>query len=269
MKITVHQKMKLLLQHPAMQTVYNDFLLGKNPQRSLNYILNPPLVALLSYGIWSLGILLLVFWPQKEIPEYFLNNEIPINFLVIAEVLLLGSVYVNLICGRGEFMRGYLNPYLSPPLVTWEESRDFLKYGLLKLTIQTFLILLPFLPFLFIAASLSQVSWNGFFKGVSIILSFSLLCRLFGFLTHLYWGINLKAHYSSRFLLLAFLGITYFFAAWISPLALLYDLHRHANEIVTNPLNSYTVYLTFTALMIGLLILTIHILLRHRPSWEE
>ena len=269
LKNTFFQKLNRLLKHPAMQTVSNDYLQGKNRQRSLNYLLNPSLVALLSYGIWFLAILLIVFWPQKEITEYLLNNDIPINFLVVAEVILVGSAYINLICGRGEFMRGYLNPYLPTPLATWEETRNFLTYGLVKFTTLTVFMLLPYLPFLLIAASLSQVSWSGLFKGMSIILSFSLLCHLFGFVTYLQWGINMISHYLSRVLLLAFLSSTYFIAPWINPVTLLYDLHQRANEIVTNTLNSYTVYLIFTVLMIGLSILSIHIRLRNRPSWEE
>ena len=268
-KTPIFQKLNRLLHHPAIQVVSNDYLLGKNRNRTLNYLFNPSLVAMLFHGTWFLAILLIVFWPQKVKTEYLLTNNIPINFLVIAGALLVGSVYINLICGRGEFMPGYLNPYILSNEATWEETRTFLTYGLIKFTAQTILILLPYLPFLLIAATLSQVSWSGLFKAFSIILSFSLLSRLYGFVTYLQWGTTMISHYSSRVVLLIFLVCTFFFAPWINPLFLLYDLYQRADEIVTSRLNSYTVYLIFTVLVTSLLIRTIHILLRKRPSLEE
>ena len=268
-KNPIFQKLNRLRHHPAIRMVPEDYLLGKNRNRSLNYLLNPSLVAMLFHGTWFLAILLIVFWPQNVKTEYLLTNDIPINFLVIAEALLVGSVYINLICGRGEFRPGYLNPHFLPNEGTWEETRTFLTYGFIKFTIQTVLILLPYLPFLLIAATVSQVSWNGLFKAFSIILSFSLLCRLYGFVTYLQWGTTMTSHYSSRVFLLVFLLCTFYFTPWINPLFLLYDLYQRADEIVTSRLNSYTVYLIFTVLVISLLIQTIHILLRNRPSLEE
>ncbi len=231
--------------HKTVKVFLERYLLEADPKKSLASLRSPAMLAYLTSGIWILGAATLVFWPQKELHTYLFKNEIPVNFLIVYELLLLGSAYLNLICGHGEIMLEETHTFYQKPVVTLEESSNFFTYGLIKFLLQNFIILIPFLPFMMIAAVLVQMPWSGVFRGLMIIYSFSLFCRLLGFLAYLMGGPELIGYYASRAFMMVFLGVTFYYAAWISPIALIYDLHQKTNELVTTSINSYTVYLIF------------------------
>ena len=257
------------LQHKIVKSFLDRYLLEANPKESLAPLLAPTIAAYLTSGIWILGVVTLVFWPQKELHTYLFKNEIPLNFLIVCEILLLGSAYLNLICGHGEIIIEDTQAFYQRPVVTLEESKNFFTYGLIKFLIQTFIILIPFFPFMMIAAVLVQMPWSGIVRGVIIIYSFSLLCRLLGFLAYLIWGRGLAGYYSSRLFILVFLGGTFYYVGWVNPIVLIYDLHQKANQLVTTSINSYTVYLIFMITMILLLSVINQFLIQWNLSQEK
>lgn len=255
---------KRFLQQPQVLKFSKTFLFEEEPQKSLNYLFSPAMIAIIANSIWILGICLLVFWPQKEISEYLLKMDIPLNFLVVFEILLLGHGYFNLVSGGGDLMADDGPYYLQRATITYEESRPFLSYALLKFLVQIPLMFLPFFPFIWIAAMLSQVSWSGVFKCLLVIFSFSLFCRLLGFAAYLKWRKKLRGHYLTRSFLLIFLISTFYFLPSLNPLLILYDLYEQANDLVTTSLNSYTVYLSFMVVMIATLITVNHRLVQRQ-----
>jgi len=246
---TVWQKRWRGLLQKGAKTFIERYLIEENPKEALAPLLSPAIITFLSHGVWILGLALLIFWPQQELTSYLFTNEIPINFLIISEALLVSSAYLNLIAGHGELvMRATM--YEQIPLKTLEESKHFFTYGLIKFLIHIFLILVPFLPLMMISAILTQVPWIGIVKGMSIIYSFSLFCRLSGFLIYLKWRGRLIGYLSCRALILALVGITFYYASWLNPVVLIYNLHQKGNELVTTAVNSYTVYVTFITTLI-------------------
>ena len=257
-----------LRRHRGVRAFTENYLVDNNPKGVLTHLFAPSLVAYLSNGVWILGVIILIFWPQRELPSYLIEHEVPFNFLITFDALLFGSLYVNLLCGRGEMMIAETYVYQREPPVTREESENFFTYGFVRFFIQTCLFLLPFLPFLWISGLLSQASPQGIFKSLVVIASFSLCCRLIGFVTYLLWSIELKGHYSSRILIIVFLGATFYYVPWINPLRLIYDLHRHAEKLVTTSFNSYSVYLMFITSVILVLTIFAQMLIHRKQSRE-
>ena len=244
------------------------YLIEEDPKAALAHLLAPIIIDTIAKGVWVLGILLLVFWPQEELPTYLFENDIPLNFLIISEVLLLGGAYLHLICGNGEVFPMGMTRYTDLPRKTLEESRPFFTYGLVKFLIHIFLILVPFLPFMLFSAILTQVPWVGIVKGMMVIYSFSLFCRLIGFLAYLNGAHKTIAYFLCRAFILSFLGVTWYFESWINPILMIYHLHQKANELMTTVVNSYTVYLAFITTMIFLLIGIIHLQIQRKLSHE-
>ena len=84
--------------------------------------------------------------------------------------------------------RGYYMIKYRTDLATFEMKIDFLRYGLIEFVWHTLILLLPFLPLLIVAASVSAVSFTIFIAAMSILYAVSLLCRMFGFVVYLFWG---------------------------------------------------------------------------------
>lgn len=234
---------------------------------SLDPLFSPAVAGIVSNSIWVLTLLLLVFWPQKELYRYLLKIDIPLSFLVVCEVLLLGKGYFNLAFGAGDMLADEAKYYFEPThLVTYEELYPFLSYGLPKFVLQIGLFFIPFLPFVFISALISQVSWAGVFKCLFVIFSFALFCRLLGFAAYLKWQKQLRSHYLTRSLLIVFLVSTLYYVPWINPIFVLYRLYFNAADLVTTSVNAYTIYLGFIFAGTLIFIAINHVLVRHIRS---
>jgi hypothetical protein len=212
------------------------------------------------------GILVLIFWPRQPIGGFIIANKVPFVFFLIFGATLIVYCYVNLCCGCGEMIARYYFIRYRTDVSTFEKEIDFLRYGLIEFLLHTLFMLLPFLPLLMMAASISAVSLITFVQAVLILYTASLLCRLFGFMVYLFWGRLSSAGYiAARVFMIVFLFGTLFFQTIINPLQLLYLLNKSPHEIGL-PFILYMV-IVFSAIL--LLITLNHKLVRRHMKMEN
>jgi hypothetical protein len=142
---------------------------------------------------------------------------------------------------------------------TFEKEIEFYHYGLIEFLLHTLILLLPFVPLLILPAAISAVSLITFIKAVSILLTASLICRMFGFMVYLFWGrLSTLGYFVARAFMILFIFGTIFFAPFVNPLRLLYLLNQRPNgtgfAIVS--------YMVIVLLAILCLSITNHILVR-------
>ena len=146
------------------------YFLTDESEKSLAPFFSKRVLETVMVSVVIVGAFLIVFWSRRPLSELIATgNEPRIFFLVFAATLIVNS-YVNLCCGGGEIVRkGYhmINYQTDKP--TYEMDIDFYRYGLIEFLLHTLLLLLPFLPFLYLAAFSSAVSMITFIMAVSVL----------------------------------------------------------------------------------------------------
>ena len=214
-----------------------------------------------------ISVILLIFWPRQPLAGFIIVNKIPFAFFLIFAATLIIYSYVNLCCGSGDMIqRGYYIIKYRTDKSTFEKEIDFFRYGLIEFLLHTLILLLPFLPLLILAASISAVSLITFVQAVFILYTASLLCRMFGFMVYLFWGrLSTVGYFVARAFMIIFIFGTFIFAPFINPLQFLYLLNKSPNAIGL-PFVLYMAIVMFATL---LLILVNHTLVRGHINQEK
>ena len=183
-------------------------------------------------GVVIVGVLLIVFWSRRPLSEFVASGKEPNIFFLVFAAALIVNCYLNLCCGGGELVRrGYhmMNYHTDKP--TYEKEIEFYRYGLIEFLLHTFVLLLPLLPLLSLAAFSTAVSLFTFIAAVSVLYTAALFCRMSGFLVYLSWGrSSTLGYFVARTLMIIFIFATIFFAPAVNPLQLLYRLNYSPNS---------------------------------------
>ena len=178
------------------------------------------------------GLLVLILWPREPVGSYIIADRVPFAFFLVFGATLIISCYLSIYCGRGESIPRYYFIRNQSDQPTFEKEIDFLRYGLVQFMLHTLILLLPFLPFLILASSISAVSLITSTQGVLIIYTASFLCRLFAFLVYLIGGrLSTAGYLVARGFMIIFLFGTLIFQSAINPLQLLHMLNRSPQMI--------------------------------------
>ena len=162
--------------------------------------------------------------------------------------------------------RGYYIIKYRTDRSTFEKEIDFFRYGLIEFLLHTLILLLPFLPLMILAASISAVSLITFVQAVFILYTASLFCRMFGFMVYLFWGrLSTIGYFVARAFMIVFIFGTFIFAPFINPLHLLYLLNESPKAIGL----PFVFYMVIVILAILLLIKANHILVRRHINQEK
>ena len=173
------------------------------------------------------GLLALILWPREPVGSYIIADRVPFAFFLVFGATLIISCYLSIYCGRGESIPRYYFIRNQSDQPTFEKEIDFLRYGLVQFLLHTLILLLPFLPFLILASSISAVSLITSAQGVLIIYMASFLCRLFAFLVYLIGGrLSTAGYLVARGFMILFLFGTLILQSAINPLQLLHMLNR-------------------------------------------
>jgi len=210
---------------------------------------------------------LLIFWPHQPLAGFIIADKAPLAFFLIFAATLVIYCYVNLCCGSGDMIqRGYYIQKYRTDRSTFEKEIDFFRYGLIEFLLHTLILLLPFLPLLILAASISAVSLITFVQAVFVLYTASFLCRMFGFLVYLFWGrLSTLGYFVARAFMIIFIFGTFIFAPPINPLQFLYLLNESPDAIGL-PFVLYMVIVMFATL---LLILANYTLVRRHINQER
>ena len=218
-------------------------------------------------GAVIVGVLLTVFWSRQPLSDFVANGRVPNIFFIIFAAALVVNSYVNLCCGCGEMVRrGYhmMNYHTDQP--TYELRIAFYRYGLIVFLLHAFVLLLPQLPLLSLAAFSSAVSLPAFIKAAAVLYTSALFCRMSGFLVYLIWGrSSTLAYFAARTLMVFYLFATIFFAPAVNPLRLLYRLNYTPNSGGY----PFVIYLAVVIIAITILILISNSLVRRHINREE
>jgi len=197
------------------------------------------MIAVALYGIFIIAALLVICWPQKSFFSYIHTGTVPILFFLTFAVTLIINAYINLRCGRGE-MNKKINFYNEVS----EKETDFLTYGLIEFLLHTSFMILPHLPLLLLAASVSGISAVNVIKAVSVIFTASLFCRMFAFVIYIFEG---RASWVGYLLVRAFFILFLFgtlpFFRRINPFQILYEINSGLIGIDNRYHQSYFLYL--------------------------
>ena len=165
------------------------YYLTDDSEKSLAPFFSKMVLSASFISVVGVSVLLLIFWPHQPLSNFIIIDKIPLVFFLIFSATLIIYSYVNLCCGCGDMIqKGYFTVKYRTDKSTFEKEIEFFRYGLIEFLLHTLILLLPFLPLLILAASISAVGFMTFIKAVSILYSASLLCRMFGFMVYLFWG---------------------------------------------------------------------------------
>jgi hypothetical protein len=236
------------------------YFLTDESQKSLAPFFSVRVLKAVMVSVVIVGSFMIVFWPRQPLSELIATGSEPRIFFIVFTVTLIVNSYVNLCCGRGEMVAEdrHMANYLDDK-PTYEKEIDFYRYGMIEFLLHTFVLLLPLLPFLSLAAFGSAVSMTTFIMAASVLYTTSLCCRMSGFLVYLSWGrSSTLGYFAARFLMILLVFATLFFAPAINPLQLLYLLNKNPGPAG----GPFAIYMAAVLLAILVLILRNNALVR-------
>ena len=243
------------------------YFLTDESEKSLVPFFSVHLLQAVLAGVVIVGTFMIVFWPRQPLAEFIATGREPKIFFIVFTVTLIVNSYVNLCCGRGEMVqknRHMVDYYDDKP--TYEKEIGFYRYGMIEFLLHTFVLLLPFLPFLSLAAFNSAVSMTTFLMAASVLYTTSLCCRMSGFLVYLSWGRSSTfGYFAARLLMILLVFATLFFAPAINPLQLLYQLNQNPSTAGC----SYAIYMAVVVFAILILILKNNALVRRHMDKQK
>ncbi len=191
-------------------------------------------------------VLLVLFWPWKNLFSFASQQKIPLTFFQVFTATLVILAYIHLRCGRGEMVKSnYSASTYSKEVSSFEIEQDFLKYGLVEFAMHVILLLLPFLPLLMLAASVSAIPLLHFLNACAIVLATTLFCRLFGFFIYLLVGsFSSLGYFCSRIFLALYLFATITLAPAINPIVNIYRFNKNLQNIEFSVENTMMFYVT-------------------------
>ena len=209
------------------------YYLTDESDKSLAPFFSERVLAAVMFSVVVAGVFLIVSWPSRQISDVIETHRGSTVFFLIAAATLILHSYVNLRCGAGDMIRkGYHLIHYQIDKPTYEKQIDFYRYGLIEFSWHALILLLPFVPFLSLAAFISCGSLPTFIMAVCVLYTTSLLCRLCGFFAYLIWGRSSTLGYlAARSMMIFFVFITLIFAPAVNPLHLLYRLNQDAGVI--------------------------------------
>jgi hypothetical protein len=243
------------------------YFLTEDSEKSLAPFFSKMVLTASFISVVIISAILLIFWPRQPLADFIIVNKIPLAFFLIFAATLIIYCYVNLCCGSGDMIqRGYHIIKYRTDRSTFEKEIDFFRYGLIEFLLHTLILLLPFLPLLILAGSISAVSLITFVQAVFILYTASLLCRMFGFMVYLFWGrLSTLGYFVVRAFMIVFIFGTFIFAPLINPLQFLYLLNESPNAMGL-PFVLYMAIVMFATL---LLILANRTLVRRHINQEK
>ena len=238
----------------------NFYFLTDDSEKSLAPFFSKRVLETVMAGVVIVSAFLIVFWPRRPLAELIATgNEPTIFFLIFAATLIINS-YVNLCCGGGEMVRkGYHMINYQTDKSTYEMEIDFYRYALIQFLVHAFLLLLPFLPLLSLAAFSPAVSGITFAMAVSVLYTTAFFCRMSGFVVYLTWGrTSTLGYFAARTLMILFVFLTILFAPAVNPLQLLYRLNQSPRSMGY----PFAIYMAVVLVAIFILIMVSNALVR-------
>jgi len=247
----------------------NSLFLG-NSESALVPLFSSSFLAVVFNTMWLIGLLLLMFWPQKSFPLYFQEQDTPLNFLIVFLAVLLVISFLSLRSGKGEFIiQDFAERMTRTESTTQEEVNGFIMFGLVRAISQTLFLCLPYLPILIISAAITEISLPMLGGSITILYTSALACRLFGFLIYLLLGKwnQLGTLICWGFYLLLIVG-TGFFAPFANPVLLIYHYFRGFEGFLIYEGQTQTYFLMSITSVIAILIFLCWFITRRSLSRE-
>ncbi|GAK58410.1 hypothetical protein U27_05384 [Candidatus Vecturithrix granuli] len=226
-------------------------------EQSLSPFFSKRMLSILFNSVLIVCGVLLLFWPWKNLVSFISQQKIPLTFFHVCTTTLVILAYIHLRCGGGEIMKGnyYASTY-SKEVSSLAMEQNFFKYGLVEFAAYVILLLLPFLPLLILAASVSVIPLLHFLNACAIVLATSFLCRVFGFFIYLVRGrFSSLGYFCSRIFLALYLFATITLAPAINPILNIYRFNKNLQNIgffVENALLFYVTTLGASSVFIAL-----------------
>lgn len=236
------------------------YFLTDESEKSLAPFFSKPVLRAVMASVVIVGAFVIALWPRQPLSELIATGSEPKTFFIVFAVTLIVNSYVNLCCGRGEMVREDRHMIDYPDdKPTHEKEISFYRYGMIEFLLHTFVLLLPLLPFLSLAAFSSAVSMTTFIMAASVLYTTSLFCRMSGFLVYLFWGrSSTLGYFAARVLMILLVFATFFFVTAINPLRLLYLLNQNPSFIG----RPFAIYMVAVLIAILVLILKNNALVR-------
>jgi hypothetical protein len=236
------------------------YYLTDESEKSLAPFFSKRILEAVMAGAAMVAAILTLLWPRRSFSEVIAAEEEPIIFFVVFSATLVVNSYINLCCGGGDMIRkGYhiINYQSDQP--TYEKEISFYRYGLVQFALHTFLLYMPFLPLMAMAAFSTAVPGAAIFMAAGILYTTSFFCRLTGFLVYLWKGrSSTVGYFVARLLMILFVFVTILPAPVFNPLRTLYRLNQHPGDSG----DAFVIYMAFVSSLIIVLILLNNLLVR-------
>lgn len=242
------------------------YYLTDESAKSLSPFFSKRILEAVMAGVAIVAALLIVTWPRRPFFEILATGNEPIIFFLMFAATLLVNSYINLCCGCGDMIRkgSHIINYQSDK-PTYEKELDFYRYGLIQFILHTFLLYLPFLPLLALAAVGTTVSGVTILMAACVLYTTSFVCRMTGFLVYLWKGRSSTiGYFTARFVMIIFVFVTILFAPILNPLRILFLL----NHSPTGSVYPFAIYMAFVSSVIFVLILSGNALVRRHIRKE-
>jgi len=243
------------------------YYLTDDSEKSLAPFFSKMVLSASFVSVVGVSVLLLIFWPHQPLSNFIILDKIPLVFFLTFSATLIIYSYVNLCCGCGDMIqKGYFIIKYRTDISTFEKEIEFFRYGLIEFLLHTLILLLPFLPLLILAASISAADFITFIMAVFILYSAALLCRMFGFMLYLFWGrSSTVGYFLARAFMIVFIFGTLIFTPLMNPIQYLYLLNESPTAIGL----TFVLYMMAVIFAILVLIAANHILVGRHINKEK
>lgn len=236
--------------------------------QSLAPLLSRTMRSFLFNSVLIVSGVLLLFWPWQDLVNFISRSKVPLTFFQVFTVTLVILAYLHLRCGRGELMQGdYYTSMSFTEKSTFEKEHNFFSYTLVEFIVHSLLLLLPFLPLLILAASVSASSLLHFLNACAIVLATVFLCRLFGFFIYLLGGrFSSLGYFLSRIFFALYIFATITLAPAINPILNMYQLNKNLQNIGVSFENTLMFYATTLGASLLLILFNHALVVRHNKT---
>ena len=210
-------------------------------------------------------LVLLAMWPRLPFYHFLEISHPPLLFFQVFSAVTILCSYLSLRCGRGEMVLSdhFSVYYKEEPC--FEKERNFFTYGLMGFLLHTVFLVLPYVPILIIATTVSWIPFVFFGQAIIVLYSSALLCRMMGFVFYLIGGkMSYSGYFIARVFIIIYLFATTLFDGRINPLNFFFRLNKYT-KATGSPFDSmFGYYAAVTGIALCILMFICHVLIaRH------
>lgn len=205
----------------------------------------PVMLPILFYSTAATALSFFLLWPIPGSTRSMLANLQPAMSFIVSAVCFSIQCYFNLSFGNNEISQSdYFDKKKLFSLELFDSFSSFLLYWIVPSLLHTAYLLLPNIPILIVAGSISGLSFHRCIQGCLFIYVCGLFCRMIGFFSYCVFGSwELLSFFVLRIVILFFLIVTAVETSIMNPFLHLYNICRGGLKSFSRYSDPYAIFL--------------------------